>query len=136
MSALVSGVLFGLVLSVWTYLAGASRRRMRRYWERSCTDPIWLKAFPTARSDDVRKFLLLFANSFGFSRTLARRFAPTDRLLDIYCALYTLENMPKNALEFDTFAKLLRSTYEVDLPRIWRQDITLGDVFAQTTAAV
>jgi hypothetical protein len=136
MSALVLGSLLGLMVSGWAYLSSATKCRMRRYWQRACMGRVWQEASPTARSDDIRRFLLLFVNSFGFSQKRALRFAPADRLLDVYCALYPLKNMPKRALEFDTFAKLLKATYGLDLARIWRQDITLGGVFAQTTAAV
>jgi len=38
--------------------------------------------------------------------------------------------------ELETFAKRLESRYGFELARIWREDITLGDVFAKTTAAV
>jgi len=71
MSALVSGVLSGLVLSVWTYLAGASRRRMRRYWERSCTDPIWLAGRPlnfTLRTSPFCQVASLISGSSNCSR--------------------------------------------------------------------
>jgi len=73
--------------------------------------------------------------SFGFPRKRALQFAPNDRLLDIYRALYPLKNMP-DALELETFAKRVEATYDLDLVRIWREDITLGEVFAKTTAAV
>ncbi|TLY90399.1 MAG: hypothetical protein E6K40_17245 [Gammaproteobacteria bacterium] len=108
---------------------------MKRYWERSCAGRAWLKEFPTAQSDDVRSFLVLFVGSFGFPRKRALQFAPNDRLLDIYRALYPLKNMP-DALELETFAKRVEATYGLDLVRIWREDITLGEVFAKTTAAV
>ena len=61
---------------------------MKRYWERSCAGRAWLKEFPTAQSDEVRSFLVLFVGSFGFPRKRALQFAPNDRLLDIYRALY------------------------------------------------
>ena len=128
-----------LLCAVWLggsiYLFIATRRRMKRYWERSCAGRAWLKEFPTAQSDDVRSFLVLFVGSFGFPRKRALQFAPNDRLLDIYRALYPLKNMP-DALELETFAKRVEATYDLDLVRIWREDITLGEVFAKTTAAV
>jgi hypothetical protein len=133
-TAVSVAVFLAIVLGASIYLAVATRRRLKRYWERSCTGGAWLNEFPSARPDDVCKFLYLFVDSFALSRKRALQFAPTDRPLEIYRAIYPSKNMP-DALELETFAKRLGRTYGPALTRIWREDITLGEVFAKTAAA-
>jgi len=72
---------FAVALGASIYLFVGTRRRLKRYWERSCTGRAWLKEFPTSQSGEVRRFLFLFVDSFGFSRKRALQFAPTDRPL-------------------------------------------------------
>ena len=136
MTAPVPFVVFvAVTLGASIYLSVAKRRRLKRYWARSCTGRAWLNEFPAAQSDAVRRFLYLFVDSFGFSRKRALQFVPGDRPLAVYRALYPLKSMP-DALEFEAFAKGVEATYGLNLIRIWREDITLGEVFAKTTAAV
>jgi propanediol dehydratase small subunit len=136
MSAAVPlAVLVAIAAGASIYLFIATRRRMQPYWERSCTGRAWFNEFPVAQSEDIRTFLSLSVSSFGFPRTRALQFAPNDRPLEIYRALNPLKGMP-DALELETFAKRLKAAYGLDLVRIWREDITLGEVFAKTTAAV
>ena len=125
--ALVAGLAF--------YPTLTTRLRMRDYWQRSCTGRAWVERFPTARSDDIRRFLHLFVDAFAFPRPRALYFAPTDQIMTIYRTLYPLKDMP-DALEVETLARRLKTAYGVDLASIWREDITLGDVFAQVSAAV
>jgi len=136
MNAPIPLIFFGAIsLGGSLYLYLETRRRLRRYWGRSCTGRAWMKQFPAAEADDVRRFLLLFVGSFGFSRKRALQFTPTDRVLDIYRALNPLNGMP-DALELETLARRVQTTYGLDLVRIWREDITLGEVFANANAAV
>jgi propanediol dehydratase small subunit len=134
-----TAALIALFSALWLggsiYLYLATRGRMDRYWQRSCTGRAWSNEFPTAGSAEIRRFLLLFVSAFALPKKRALQFLPSDRPLDIYRALNPLKDMP-DALELETFAKRFESTYGFDLARIWREDITLGDVFAKTTAAV
>lgn len=133
-AAVFLAVFLAIVLGASICHAVATRRRLRRYWERSCIGRAWLNDFPSAKADDVRNFLYLFVDSFALSRKRALQFAPADPPLEIYRAIYPSKNMP-DALELETFAKRLGRTYGLELTRIWREDITLGEVFAKAAAA-
>ena len=116
------------------YFTFATRLRMRGYWQRSCAGRAWAARFPTAHADDIRKFLHLFVDAFGFSRRRALQFAPTDQIMSVYRTVYPLKNMP-DALELETFARDIKASYGLDLVGVWREDTTLGEIFAKAQAS-
>jgi propanediol dehydratase small subunit len=73
-------------------------RTIRVYWERSCTGQAWKRSFPHASKQEIRKFLHLFVDAFAFQKSRALYFAPADRVLAIYRALYPVKGWP-DALE-------------------------------------
>ncbi|MFZ0498252.1 MAG: hypothetical protein WAM52_03890 [Steroidobacteraceae bacterium] len=109
-------------------------RTIREYWERSCTGRAWKRSFPGASKQEIRRFLHLFVEAFAFQRTRALYFAPADRVLAIYQALYPVKGWP-DALELETFAFRLEKAYGADLRGMWRENITLGEVFSRVTHA-
>lgn len=62
------------------------------------------------------------------------KFTPDDKILEIYKAVYPSKWMP-DALEFETLAKDLRQKYSVELEKIWRDDLTLADLFTECLKA-
>lgn len=107
-------------------------RTIRVYWERSCTGQAWKRSFPHASKHDIRRFLQLFADAFAFQTGRVLYFAPADRVLTIYRALYPVKGWP-DALELETFALRLQQAYGVDLRGMWRDNLTLGEVFYKIT---
>jgi propanediol dehydratase small subunit len=77
----------------------------------------------------------MFVDAFAFPKRRALQFAPTDRVLTIYRALYPLKGFP-DALELETFALRLEERYALDLRKIWREELTLGEIFSRTTLEV
>jgi propanediol dehydratase small subunit len=124
---LVAGLAAALAVVVTMLLDGAA---FRDYWARACTGKAWRRTFPDARSHEIRQFLHMLVDAFAFSRKRALQFAPTDRVLGIYRTLYPSKNAP-DALELETFAKLLHKTYRFELSTISRENLTLGEIFAR-----
>jgi propanediol dehydratase small subunit len=120
--------LIGMIAVVVAIMLATHPRTIKTYWERSCTGRAWKRAFPRASKGEIRIFLYLFVDAFAFPRTRALQFAPTDRVLSVYRALYPIKGWP-DALELETFALRVEKTYGVDLRSIWREDLTMGEIF-------
>jgi propanediol dehydratase small subunit len=106
-------------------------RTIKEYWQRSCMGRAWKQTFPQASAEEIRQFLYTFVDAFAFPRRRALQFAPTDRVLSIYSALYPLKGSP-DAMELETLALQLEGRYALDLRKIWREDLTLGEIFSRT----
>ena len=102
---------------------------------RTCQGRGWRRSFPDARIKDIRDFLLLFMQAFAFSGDDKLKLNPDDKILEIYKALYPSKWMP-DALEFETLAKNLWRKYSVDLGTIWKDELTLGDLFTECILTV
>ena len=108
------------------------RRMMRSYWSRVCTGIEWRRRFPQASKDDIRGFLKAFVDAFGFSRSRRLRFKPEDRVMDIYRMLHPPKWTLADSMELESLGLRLQKDYGIDLVPFWREDITLGDLFALT----
>jgi len=106
------------------------RRRLRPYWSRACTGGHWRGHFPRASKSEIRQFLDVFTGAFGFSRSRRLHFRPEDRVIDIYRILYPPKWTLADSMELESFAEDFRKTYGIDLVPLWREDITLADLFA------
>lgn len=101
---------------------------------RSCQGRGWRRHFPQTPIEEIRNFLLFFVEAFAFSNNEKLKLNPDDKILEIYKALYPSKWMP-DALEFETLAKDLKQKYSVELEKIWRDDLTLGDLFTECLKA-
>lgn len=99
------------------------------YRQRACQGRAWRQAFPDARKQDIRAFLALFAAAFAFRRQHRLKFRPDDQVLAIYRALYPSTWTP-DALELETLAIDIERSYGVNLVHLWRDDLTLGELFS------
>jgi propanediol dehydratase small subunit len=126
-TVLVIAVMFGISLIA----AYFGLNLPKRYRERSCQGRLWRREFPAAPKTEIREFLTLFVKGFAFRESDKLKFHPSDELLQIYRALYP-SKWQADALELETFSKLIKSRYGVDLSSIWREDLTLGQVFGAT----
>jgi hypothetical protein len=95
----------------------------------------WKRTFPQASKGEIRQFLYMFVDAFAFPKRRALQFAPTDRVLAVYRGLYPLKGLP-DALELETLALRLEGRYALDLRKIWRDDLTLGEIFSRTNSAL
>jgi len=67
--------------------------------------------------------------SFAFRDREKLKLNPNDQILDIYRAQYP-HKWQADALEFETLSKNLKSKYGADFNDVWRDDLTLGQLFA------
>jgi hypothetical protein len=105
---------------------------MRSYWTRACTGAEWKRRFPLVPKDDIREFLKAFVDAFAFSRTRGLRFMPDDRVMDVYRTLYPPKWTLADSMELESLALRFQKHYGIDLVPLWRNDLTLGDLFALT----
>jgi len=105
------------------------KRRLRSYWRRSCAGADWRRSFPDASKEEIRFFLQLFADAFAFERKNRLKFAPDDKLTEIYLLMYPPGSIG-DAMELETFADRLDRQYNVDLTAQdnW-ENLTLGQLF-------
>jgi len=66
-----------------------------------------------------------------FPRSRALSFLPEDRLADIYHAQNPAEYGLPDSESLEVFGERLADTYGLELQSFWRDDLTLGDVFAR-----
>ena len=96
---------------------------------RSCQGKNWRRSFPGASKNEIRQFLSTFTDSFAFRDREKLKLNPNDQLLDIYRALYP-HKWQADAMEFETLSGELKSKYGVTFSSVWREDLTLGQLFA------
>lgn len=109
------------------------RRRafLRRYWDRACTGLRWRRRFPRSSPTEIREFLDLFVDAFALQRKRRFCFSPEDKPLEIYRGLYPDWSMA-DCLELETLVSRLDKKYKIEAEKGWREEITLGELFAQT----
>jgi propanediol dehydratase small subunit len=108
------------------------RRRLQVYWGRVCTGTQWRRRFPSASKAEIHEFLAVFVEAFAFCQLRRLCFAPDDRVMDVYRALHPPDWSMADAMELEFFTMRVRKTYGVDIVPLWREDITLGDLFILT----
>ena len=70
----------------------------------------------------------MFASSFAFRQQERLKFGPDDQLLQIYRAIYPSAWEP-DALELETLERSLKNRYGIALAEIWRDNLSLGQLF-------
>jgi len=115
-------------------LADRERRRVKealaQYWKRPCSGIGWKREFSNSPKAEIREFLSLFVDSFGFDADQRCSFLPGDKLMDIYSMLYPPGGIGADCLELETFCMMVKKRYKLDISRVWNKDLTLGEVFA------
>ncbi len=110
----------------------ARRHRLSPLFKRPCAGQAWRQTFPDVPVADIREFLKHFVDSFSLRHKNYLRFRPTDRIMDVYRAIYPPRWTVVDSLELETFVQLLQRRYGVASESITRDDLTLGDVFQLT----
>jgi propanediol dehydratase small subunit len=100
----------------------------------TCQGKNWRRSFPDASKDEIRQFLSSFTKSFAFNDREKLKLNPNDQLLDIYRAFYP-HKWQADAMEFETLSDDLQSKYGVDFSSVWREGLTLGQLFEQVRQA-
>lgn len=131
MKVLVIGILAMAAVSAMLVALSVereSRRRLREYWMRRCTGQQWRRRFPEVPKEEIREFLDAFLDGFAFKNRQRLKFAPDDKIMDVYRAIYPAEGWP-DGLELETFASSLQKCYGFDLATINDSEVTLGKLF-------
>lgn len=124
-----------IVTIVGAFLLGKSGGHLPMpFRSRKCQGRGWNRQFPQTPIKEIREFLLFFVKAFAFSDNEKLKLNPDDKILEIYKALYPSQWIP-DVLEFETLGRDLRQKYSVELGKIWRDDLTLGDLFAECLKA-
>lgn len=124
-----------LIATIWAVRYERLRRAaLQAYWDRQCQGRGWKSAFPDSKAADIRAFLSLFVDCFGFKASNQLKFSPSDELLAIYRASNPDRTAP-DVLEMETFGHDLKMVYGLDLADFWHDRITLGDVYSRITNA-
>src|ERR1039458_8395045 len=58
------------------------RQKLRRFLERGCAGFRWRRRFPQASKAEIREFLDIFVEAFGFKRSWRLSFAPDDQVME------------------------------------------------------
>jgi propanediol dehydratase small subunit len=91
----------------------------------------WRRRFPTSPKTEIRRFLDLFLDAFGFPARRRSYFSPDDKILDVYHALYPPGDALADCMDLETFANDIQKHYGVDLAGVWHDDLTLGELYAR-----
>jgi propanediol dehydratase small subunit len=112
----------------------ARRRRLSPMLNRASADRDWRRAFPEAPAREIRAFLELFVDVFALQRKHYLAFRPADRIMDVYRAINPPKWTAADNMELELLAQMLKQQYGLSLESIWRDDLTLGEVFGRTRA--
>ncbi|MFZ3174707.1 MAG: hypothetical protein WA146_07410 [Thiobacillus sp.] len=129
-TALLIAVIVGTI--IWAVVFGG--KLPVPFGARTCQGKNWRRSFPDASKDEIRQFLSSFTESFAFNDQEKLKLNPNDQLLDIYRALYP-HKWQADAMEFETLSDDLQSKYGVDFNSVWREGLTLGQLFEQVRKA-
>lgn len=134
MNTAITTIIIAVLLGA--FLFGKSGGELPKpFRNRTCQGRGWRRHFPRIQIKEIRGFLLFFVKAFAFSDNEKLKLNPDDKIQEIYKALYPSQWMP-DALEFETLERDLRQKYSVELGKIWRDDLTLGELFAECLEAM
>jgi hypothetical protein len=109
------------------------RRAMQRFWDRHCMGIRWRRRFPDAPKAELREFLTIFVDTFGYKHKRRTCFSPDDCVMDVYRAEYPSGSLA-DCMELETLGLSLEERYGIDFTALWRDDITLGELFEHSRA--
>ncbi len=118
-----------IVVAIFTYYGRSKYTKI--YRDRKCMGRYWFKAFPTASKEEIRQFLAMFVEAFGFSQKLRCQFEPGDSLIELYKAAqagFRVDNY-----EFEMLFTGIEETYDIDaqpLCELIDDGMTLGELFS------
>ena len=124
-TVVIVSVLIAFFLWGW-YGSDVPKKYRRRY----CTGREWKRRFPDVPKAEIRRFLSIVTQAFAFPVQASLQFAPDDKILAIYRAIYPTQWMA-DALELETLAGDIEREYCVDFMAIWNETLTLGELFAK-----
>lgn len=117
--------------AIWALRFERSRHAaLIEYWARHCAGREWRNAFPQSPKTEIRSFLYMIVDSFGFDRRHALKLAPLDSLQSLYRAAYPDHSAP-DTLELETLSHALRQRFGAEAFESVRENVTIGELFAR-----
>lgn len=107
------------------------RRRLAPLFNRPCAGREWRRRFPGASKEEVRQFLQMFVDCFSLERERYLAFRPDDQIMAIYRAINSPKWTVADSMELETFAFEIEKLYGFSLKSIWRDELTLGEIFGR-----
>lgn len=104
------------------------------YRDRGCMERAWHERFPNAQEEDIHRFLHVFAvQAFGFREAHCLSFSPDDRVMSVFSELHPPSSRIDD-FELENFGMAVENEFGIDLAnaKLWREDATLGEIFAAT----
>ncbi|MBX3439705.1 MAG: hypothetical protein KF861_19605 [Planctomycetaceae bacterium] len=108
------------------------RVRLRKLLDRPCAGIRWHRRFPDVPHAKIREFLRMFVTVFAFDERHSCKFAPDDQPMAIYQARHIPHLTIDDDMEFESLDEMMETRYGIDLYSVWRDGITLGELFAMT----
>ena len=125
-------ILFAVAIAFAVGLHLAERARLRKLLDRPCAGILWHRRFPKVPHDEIRAFLKMFTDAFAFDEVHFCNFRPDEQPIEIYSARYVPLLNADDHSEFESLADALKTTYGIDAYPVWRDGMTLGDLFELT----
>jgi hypothetical protein len=133
-----TSILFSIVFILIVLIALFKDQIPKLYKTRNCQGMNWKRKYPKVPKEEIREFLQILIDAFGFKSKHRCKFNPEDKVMDIYSALYPdtfLGKLSGDALEVETFSVMLEEKYHVDFNKIWKEGLTLGQIFNEIQKA-
>jgi hypothetical protein len=105
------------------------RKSKKALLTRPCAISIWRDMFPASTEENIREYLTLVADCYELGQSEGVMIQPSDRLIDIYHALYPPKWSAVDSLEGETFACELNKRYGFNINHLWSDTLTMGEVF-------
>jgi len=97
------------------------------YYFRRCEGRTWLRQFPGVPKEEIRRFLSIFVDAFGFRQKDRLKFSPDDRIMDVYNAIS--RPMPSvDNMELEEFFCRIEDTYGMETAGVCNTHLTLGEL--------
>lgn len=125
---LLFGVMVLLAAVIFLLSSVREHQRMRRYLDRACAGFWWRRRFPQASKSEIREFLDIIVAAFGFRQSGGLYFAPDDLVMDVYRTVYPIRGTP-DGMELESLGLSMEKRYGMDFLALWREDITLGEIY-------
>lgn len=119
-------VIISIIALIFIYWVKWGGMAPKPYRSRDCMGEKWKNEFPGIPADEIRNFLLLFAEAFAFKPKEKLKFEPQDKIIDIYNAIYPLKGA--DALELETLADYIEEKYCISFSELWNEKLTLGEL--------
>jgi propanediol dehydratase small subunit len=128
MKTIIIGICIGLIILIGSIFIDQIPKFYRK---RNCQGIYWRRRYPNIPKEEIKKFLQIFIDAFAFKEKHRCKFKPEDKVMDIYNALYPNKFLSADGMELEDFAMDLKNEYNVDLGKIWNEEITFGQIFEE-----